>query len=353
MLPLLGMLLTVATATPTQVAPQPDPWAFDPTDTFNEPHSPLLDGYTIWFMRQNLATDGLQATFNVESGVGASRSLNTNLTTYVPLYMGEKHELMLGARYALAEALTSELPAADHNNHTLWLWGAWGFRPTPAWKLVLTTEFFESGSVSSFPGRTGNEVFPLAYVGYAFSPQWQLVAVGGVSFLWRDHDTKVSPIAGGQLRWIPFHGLRLMVGMPDLFAVEWSVVPWLELAGHVWFEGDADALVRVRALEDLSATVQFERTGARGGEGVFARHAGPEAAEGVEFNSVTQDRNRVFLELAWRLEKTTAISCRFGRTFAEDAELRLDDETVGSVAGRDEWFVGLGVSLLQLGSNLR
>ena len=157
-------------------------WKLDTEkDPFWEPHCPaptttLIDGYTLWMLRQKMTVEAYQTLLNNEINLDNGKMNKIQFANYLPIFGKGNFHSMIGTQYNKFD-IQSDNDSLSKSIQVIWLWTAWQYR-LKRWNFTFTTENMYKGDESTLYAKTGNHSSIYLYIGYEFNNCWNLYLMG-------------------------------------------------------------------------------------------------------------------------------------------------------------------------------
>lgn len=321
--------------TTTEIRPPVDTcrhWCIDREDPLWKPHSQLMEGYSLWLLRQKMSIEGTQTIVEAEIAPERGRPTELATTTYLPLLATEEWGLSTGTRFRTQE-LDAGIP--EHGTHLqhLWLWTAAQWTRGP-WRLTQTTETYWKGDDAGLYDEPGKEFFVMDYAAWEFSPRWNLVLLAGWDRKQAVGRSLTRWIGGGQLRWQPSPTLKILTGVPTPIAVEWTLPTGTDL-GCAWFlPGETSAFVQQRFGRRFDLALAWSAVDEAGSW--FSPRTLDEAGRSATFDEVRTTHRKLSLEAgvlaSRRIGVNLGVAWHYGGDLSlwRDGNLVADDLRTGS-----------------------
>jgi hypothetical protein len=323
-------------------------WEIDVKDPFNDVHCPVPDGYSMWYMRQNLSCNGFQTILESNSIYNSelkNYSPEYRVETYIPTYKGKKFNAIVGSRYWRMSEL-KQIPQTDNTVQFLWLWTTFQYKPSERWNLILSSETYKRGNQTSFDQKLGNEFFVIGYLGYAFNKNWQIVGMGNYSWLQKPEGLNRSFLAAFQLKWFPKKNLKLMTGLPVIFATEWTTLEKFDLGVYCWYNMKNASFLRYRINNKFSISTIYKATDLKSDK-VFTEPTSIAIEnKNITYDNIYQVQHRLSLELGFKFTDNTSVQFNAGRILFTDTKYNYNDEVQLHSTKGNGWFAGVSVYYL-------
>ena len=75
-------------------------------DVFWQPHCPIMDGFSLWLLRQKLSIGGTQTIIQSETDITNNRLNKIQFTNYLPIVKSKTISSMIGTRYSKYDILS-------------------------------------------------------------------------------------------------------------------------------------------------------------------------------------------------------------------------------------------------------
>jgi hypothetical protein len=323
-------------------------WGIDKNDRFNEVNCPIGDGYSIWFMRQNLSCNSFQTileTTNVYNNHLESNTPEYRLETYIPIIKSKKFNTIIGSRY-WRSSLLQENNEIDNITQFIWIWTTLQYQPTEKWNLMLSSETYQSGNKKSFDEKLSNQFFVVGYAGYSMFDNWQIIGLFRYDMLWKPDGLKRSIIPGVQVKWLPQKNLKLMTGMPVIFATEWTPFEKLDLAAYCWYNMKNNAFIRYRITDKISISTIYKASNFKSSDIFGDTKTTTIENQTFSYDNMTQTQHRLALEIGCRFTPNTSIQLTLGRLLYANTKYNLNDNEQRQSTSLKGWYVGASIYFL-------
>lgn len=283
---------SIADKPPVEMSTQ-EPWEFDRNDPLWQPHSQLMEGYSMWLLRQDMSQQGTQTIVETEGDPQAGRLSSVMMVSYIPIVQGKTFSLMTGSRYRMQE-IEAEDPQWSTKLQKLWLWTSGQVR-LGRWNLVQTTETYWKGDDEGLLDRTGRQFFTMSYAGYEFNKRWIAIALGGYDRQETTHAPKQRFVGGAQLRYQPSPAWKFLFGAPTILDFEGTLPTRTDL-GFAWFiAGETSAFVQQRLSEHVNLGIHYSSEDEEGTW--FKEKLAPASGKTLPFDEIRSTQRQVAMEL--------------------------------------------------------
>jgi hypothetical protein len=108
-------------------------WKLNTTnDPFWEPHCPaptttLIDGYTLWMLRQKMTVEAYQTLLNNEINLDNGKMNKIQFANYLPLFGKGNFHSMIGTQYNKFD-IQSDNDSLNKSIQVVWLWTVWQYK---------------------------------------------------------------------------------------------------------------------------------------------------------------------------------------------------------------------------------
>ena len=322
-------------------------------DHFWEPNCPtspmVLDGYTLWLLRQKFTIEAYQTIVNGEYNLNDKNFNKYQITNYMPLVGKGDFNSMIGTQYSKIDFISNNDYNLNKSLQQLWIWTAWQYK-FKRWDLSITTENFFKGDESTLYKYTGNETSVLAYAGYAFNNKWALILLATYNDKQMNKKAVKTMLGGVQARYQPSPKLKLLFGAPAIFAMEWTALPQTDVGMEFMITMESLCYVRQRLSNNVSCSVQFANTLNYTSETFFNNTTLSTKDNGVvTYNNVTYYQPKLFGELNFKLWKDVGFSVGAGYNFSNKAKLyNNNDKVYSSLKSKDNFFLNCSLQIIRL-----
>jgi hypothetical protein len=316
-----------------------DFWYVDTeNDYFWKPNSPIMDGYTLWLLRQKLNLNGYQTILESEYNLNQSSFQKICFNNYLPLLSNESFSSMVGTRYNKYDIRFDNKELTKEIQH-VWLWTAWQYRHN-RWNFTLTTENYFTGDETSLYEKTGNKFFSILYVGYELNKYWNLILLGGYDIQQMENEAHYKPIIALQARYQPSTNFKCLFGVPTIFACEWTFLPKTDLGIKYFITGESIAFIQQRFGEKIHGSIQYKQDYNKSDNTYFNGITYQFSEnENAIFNNATYLENQLSAKLSILIQNDLSLNIGFGYNFNSKIELFNNDKILDENINSFENFV--------------
>ena len=331
-----------ASAQPTRSS-----WEVDWDDPFNNAEMPFSETYFMWIVRQKLSLNAYQMNLSTEMPLShASRPNRTNLNmeAYLPLFQGERFSSAVGFRHFTSAILAEDI---DRKLAHDWFFLA-GSYTNDNWRMVLSCEYFTTEADTSFQqSSVGNIIRPMLTVGYALNDRWQLMVLAAFPRTYMLNETSTAPEVGVQMRFQPSHAFKLVMGLPNIVAVEWAVGRML-LGGSLSWAGtfSTEALAFFRFNDRVFAGVHYYGNDNWSDVAYFAQSTYQGGDGTTVFNKLKQYTYSTSIDVGARIYQNVAMILSGGYRIGGRVGLYGDSTLQKEIDGKNEYFLKLAFQYL-------
>jgi hypothetical protein len=303
----------------------------------------------MWLMRQNMMVSGFATVLeynNIYSNKLKTYSPEYRIETYMPIVQASRINMVIGTRYWKMSMIPEEKDM-QKTVQFVWLYTILQYKASEKLNLVWSVEGYQKGNEATFHEVEGNRVFTALYGGYAFNKQWQLIGFGVYEQLWKYDKLEKTPLGGLQLKWMPTKNIKLMTGMPVVFAGE-SSINKLDLSASFWYNMKGNAFVRYRFTDKTGLSLIFKNSDLYSTDMFFAPQTKSFNNKDYTYNNITQFQQRLTLEFGLKCTKNTSVQFNFGRILSSDTEYNFDDDNIRNSQNGDGWIGGFSFYFLNL-----
>jgi hypothetical protein len=328
-------------------------WKLNTTnDHFWEPHCPtassLMDGYTLWLLRQKMTLDAYQTILNNEINLDHGTINKIQFTNYMPL-MGEGNfNSMLGTQYSKFD-MQSEDDSLKKSIQMVWLWTAWQYK-YKRWNFTFTTETSYRGDENTLYTKTGDQLTSIVYFGYELNNRWNIILLGRYKKQEMLGQSKDESIVGIQARYQPSNKFKLLFGAPCIFSAEWTALPKTDIGLKYTIYNESYLFIRQRLSKKVGVSVQYNSLG-NNSEGTYFNNTMYNAGGNnkVIFNKVAYLQQQVFAGVNFNLYKDIGFSIGAGYNFSNKMNLfNNNDKVYNGINSKDNLFVNFSLQFARV-----
>lgn len=326
-----------------------DFWNVDTEDDyFWKPNSPIMDGYTLWLLRQKLILKGYQTILESEYNINQSSIQKIRFTNYLPLFFDGNFSSMVGTRYNKYN-IHFKNDRLDKEIQHIWLWTAWQYRLN-RWNFTLTTENYFNGDKTSLYEKTGNKFFSILYVGYELNKYWNLILLGGYDIQQMETETHSKPIIALQGRYQPSSKFKCLFGVPTIFACEWTCLPKTDIGLKYFISGESIAFIQQRLGKNIHGSIQYKQDFNKSDNAYFNSTVYQFTEnENTFFNNATYLENQLSAKLSVLIRKELSLNFGLGYNFESNIELYNNDKlTNNNVRSMENFVMMISIQFLML-----
>lgn len=328
-------------------------WQLDShDDPFWEPSAPTMDGYTLWMLRQKMNISGHQ-TLIEGTGDLESKSVNkVKITNYIPLLKSNGFSSMLGIRYGKYETEIYqeqfEQDKIPKSLQHLWLWTGWQYLHN-RWNYTFTTEAYFTGDGKNLYEKTGNRFFTIFYTGYEINTEWNLIAMGGYSYLNMVDQTTEKPLFGLQARYQPSKSLKILFGVPTILGFEWNCLQNSDIGGKYFVTGEAQLFVRQRLTEVFGISAQYSRD-LNKSDNIYFDNTMLTSSDGNSclFNNIRDLQQQISINTEYNISKELGVTFGMGKYL--DSNIKLfnnSEEVLKDIDSKTGYFINFSLQYLK------
>jgi hypothetical protein len=326
-------------------------WMLNTTnDHFWEPHCPtpssLLDGYTLWLLRQKMTVEAYQTLLNNEINLDNGEVNKIQFTNYMPFIGKGNFHSMIGTQYGKFDIQSDSL---NKTIQEVWLWTAWQFK-YKRWNFDFTTENSFKGDESNLYAKTGNHSAIYVYVGYEFNGYWELIVLGCYDDQQLVGKSKKTIRPAIQARYQPSDKLKIMFGLPDIIAAEWTALSKTDIGMRFDMQKETRLFIRQRLSNTVSISVQYNRLWNYSIDTYFNNSIfNPDNNNEVTFNNISYLQPQLYAEVNLKLCKDVGFSIGSGYNFSNKMSLyNNEDKVYSGIRGKDNYFITCSMQFAQL-----
>lgn len=326
-----------------------DFWNVDAeNDYFWKANSPIMDGYTLWLLRQKLTLNGYQTILESEYKLDQGSFQKIRFTNYLPLFSDGNFSSMIGTRYNEYNIYFKNYGLEKEIQH-LWLWTAWQYR-LKRWNFTFTTENYFNGDNISLLEKTGNKFFSILYIGYELNKFWNLILLGGYDIQQMGNVTHSKPIIALQGRYQPSSKFKCLFGVPTIFACEWTCLPKTDIGLKYFISGESIAFIQKRFGKKINGSIQHKQDLNKSDNAYFNNTVYQFTEnENTLFNNATYLENQLSAKLSILIRKELSLNFGLGYNFESDIELYINDKlTDNNVRSMENFVMMISIQFLML-----
>ena len=328
-------------------------WKLDTEkDPFWEPHCPaptttLIDGYTLWMLRQKMTVEAYQTLLNNEINLDNGKMNKIQFANYLPIFGKGNFHSMIGTQYNKFD-IQSDNDSLNQSIQVVWLWTVWQYK-FKRWNFTFSTENMYKGDEITLYGKTGNHSAIYLYIGYEFNNYWNLILMGFYDKQQLVGKTKRTLLPGIQARYQPSCKLKLMFGLPAIFAAEWTALPKTDIGMAYYISNESRLFIRQRLSNNVSIALQYSRLWNYSEETYFNNSVyNPGNNHMVNFNRASNLKPQLFADVDFKLYKDIGLSIGAGYNFSSKISLyNNEDKVYDAINSKNSIFVNFSLQFLR------
>jgi hypothetical protein len=328
-------------------------WKLDTEkDPFWEPHCPaptttLLDGYTLWMLRQKMTVEAYQTVLNNEINLVNGEMNKIQFANYLPLFGKGNFHSMIGTQYNKFD-IQSANDSLNKSIQVVWLWTVWQYK-FKRWDFTFSTENMYKGDESTVYAKTGNHSSVYLYIGYEFNNFWNLILMGFYDKQQMNGETSQSLMPGLQARYQPSNKFKLLFGLPTIFAAEWTALPKTDIGMAFYISNESRLFIRQRLSNNVSISLQYSCLWNYSEETYFNSSIyNPRFNTVVAFNRASNLKPQLFADVDFKLYKDIGLSIGAGYNFSSKISLyNNDDRVYDAINSKNNIFVNFSLQFLR------
>lgn len=322
-------------------------------DHFWEPNCPapsttLLDGYTLWLLRQKMTIRAYQTLLNNEVNLDNGKINKIQFINYLPLIDLGNFNSMIGTQYNKFD-FQSENDSLTKSIQTVWLWTVWQYK-FRKWNFNFTTENSYEGDESTLYSYTGNHSAIYIYIGYELNNYWNLILMGFYDKQQMVGKATQTYRPGIQARFQPSGKLKLMFGLPTIFAAEWTALPKTDIGLSYNLSNESRLFVRQRLTNNISISVQYSSLW-KYSESAYFNNSNYNTDNGdvVTYNNASNLQPQLFTDVNFKLYDDIGLSIGAGYNFSNKMSLyNNEDKVYGAISSKDNFFVNCSLQFVKV-----
>ncbi len=325
-----------------------DHWEFDTSDYFNEPHCPVTDGLTMWLLRQNLTLNATQTLLKTEVPLGNNSNYSKSrihFESYIPFIKHKSFSSMIGVNYHKASILSEDNNDFNKSLNYMWAWIILRYRLNN-WLFNVSNEIYARGDNNSFYKKTGNEIFPIATVAYAFNNKWQIIIMTAYNLKFMEEGKKEMPMLGIQGKYIASNRFKIVFGAPVLCAFDWNFLPDFDLSFKQLLLDRTEAYLRYNITNKIGISLHYNKYDHRSKDTYFANEIPIINNNEVIYNNLSQMQHSISLELGVKTFKNIGAFFTGGYNLGKNISLYNNETFLQKTNGKHEFFIGLHLQYL-------
>ena len=308
-------------------------WKLDTEkDPFWEPHCPapttvLLDGYTLWLLRQKMTIEAYQTFLNNEINLDNGKMNKIQFINYLPFISKGNFHSMIGTQYNKFD-IQSDNDSLNRSIQVVWLWTVWQYK-FKKWNISFSTENMYKGDENTLYTKTGNHSAIYLYIGYEFNNYWNLIIMGFYDKQRLVGETTKTLLPGIQARYQPSDKLKLIFGLPTIFATEWTAFPKTDIGMAYYLSNESRLFIRQRLSNNVSISLQYSCLWNYSEEAYFNNSIYNHGINNkVTFNRVSNSKPQLFADVDFKLNKDIGFSIGAGYNFSSKMSLYNNEDKV-------------------------
>jgi hypothetical protein len=309
--------------------------------------SSLMDGYTLWLLRQKMTLDIYQTILSSEINLDKGKINKIQFTNNLPFIAKGNFHSTIGTQYDKSD-IQSDNDSLNKSLQEVWLWLAMQYK-YKKWNFTLTSETCIRGDESTLYDKTGNESFALLYIGYEINPSWDLILLSGYTKQQLFGKVTEKPLYGFQARYQPSSKLKLMFGAPTIFATEWTALNKTDIGMDFMYTTESFFYIRQRMTNNVSISVQYNSSLNNSTATYFNNSIyKPGNNSTIIFNKVSNLQPKLFTELNFKLLQDIGFCIGAGYIFSSKMSLFNNNEKVyDGLKSKDNFFVYFSMQFLR------
>ena len=322
-------------------------------DPFWEPHCPaptttLIDGYTLWMLRQKMTVEAYQTLLNNEINLDNGKMNKIQFANYLPLFGKGNFHSMIGTQYNKFD-IQSDNDSLNKSIQVVWLWTVWQYK-FKKWNFSISSENMYKGDENTLYTKTGNHSAIYLYIGYEFNNYWNLILMGFYDKQQLVGKTKRTLLPGIQARYQPSCKLKLMFGLPAIFAAEWTALPKTDIGMGYYISNESRLFIRQRLTNNISISVQYSSLWNYSDEAFFNNSIyNPGNNNEVTFNKMSSLQHELFADLNLKLYKDIGFSIGAGYNFSGNMNLYNNkDKVYDALKSKDIIFINFNLQFIRI-----
>jgi hypothetical protein len=329
-------------------------WKVDTVnDHFWEPHCPaptttLLDGYTMWLLRQKMTLEAYQTLLNNEMNLDNGKMNKIQFVNYLPLIGKGNFHSMIGTQYNKFD-FQSDNDSLYKSLQVVWLWTVWQYKFN-RWNFIFSTENIYKGDESTVYAKTGNHTSIYIYIGYEFNNRWNLILMGFYDKQQMVGKISQSLMPGLQARYQPSNKLKMLFGLPTLFAAEWTALPKTDIGLRYDISNESRFFIRQRLSENVSISAQYSSLWRYSDDTYFNNSIyNPGSNNTATFNNISNLQPQLFADVGFKLWKDIGLSIGAGYNLSNKMSLYNNkDKVYDGLKSKDNFFINCSLQCLRL-----
>ena len=318
-------------------------------DYFWEPNCPIMDGYTLWALRQKMTLEGYQAILNNEINLEKKSINKIQFTNYLPFICKGNFNSMIGTRYSKFDIQSDNEYSLNKSIQHVWLWTAWQYKYL-RWNFTLTTESYFKGDENTLFTKTGNQFFSILFIGYELNNHWNLILFGGYNKQQMNGQATEKPIVALQGRYQPSSKLKLLFGVPTIFAAEWTVFTNTDFGMKYFITNESQFFIRQRISNNIGISIQYISVWNHSSDTYFNNSIFNTSGNNeVTFNNISYLQPQLYVDIDFKLFNDIGFSIGLGYNLHN--KMRLYDNTdmvYDAINSKDNIFINCSLQFIKL-----
>jgi hypothetical protein len=198
--------------------------------------------------------------------------------------------------------------------------------------------------------KTGNHTAVYLYIGYELNNYWDLIVMG---FYDKQQMVGLSTKTlrpGIQARYQPSGKLKLLFGLPTIFAAEWTALPKTDIGMGYYMTNESRFFIRQRLSNHISISAQYSRLWRYSDDTYFNNstyYIG--ITDEITFNRVSNLQPQLFADVNFKLYKDIGISIGAGYNLSSKMSLyNNEDKVYDGFKSKDNFFVNCSLQFIRL-----
>lgn len=260
-------------------------------------------------------------------------------TNYLPFIGKGNFNSMIGTRYSKFDIQSNNEYSLNKSIQHVWLWTAWQYKYI-RWNFTLTTESYYKGDESTLYAKTGNQFFSILYIGYELNNCWNLILLSGYNNQQMNGQTTEKPIIALQGRYQPSTKLKLLFGVPTIFAAEWTAFTTTDIGMKYFITNESHFFIRQRISNNVGISFQYISMWNHSADTYFNNIIfNPGNNNEVTFNNISFLQPQLFADVDFKLYKDIGFSIGFGYNFSNKMSLYDNNDMVyDAIKSKDNIF---------------
>ncbi len=296
-------------------------------DVFWQPNCPLMDGFSLWLLRQKLSIDGTQTILQSETDITNNRLNKIQITNYLPIIKSKTISSMIGTRYSKYDILSDNENLNKTIQH-IWLWTALEYK-LKRWNFILTTENYLKGDEIGLYDKTGNKFFTVFYCGYELNSKWNIILMGGYDRQEMENKIEEKPLIAIEARYQPSEKLKILFGVPTIFAFEWSALKNTDLGFQYFVTGGISSFIQQRITKRVNFSILYNKE--INDDTYFKTNTIISNNNNtISFNNISLTNSQLSAEIGFLTTNYIGINIGLGYNFKEKLYLQRNTDRINS-----------------------